>query len=169
MPELVLMRHAKSDWDAPYDRDIRRPLSARGRRDAAAMGAALTAMGAAPDFVLTSPAVRAHATAEMAAAGGGWNAEVLVVDSLYGGGPGAVLDALGELPDPCRRALVLGHEPTWSETVGLLIGGGEVRMPTAAGAGLEVLVRSWRAIAPGTCRLHWLLPPRVLDRVRPAP
>jgi hypothetical protein len=43
----------------------------------------------------------------------------------------------------------------------MLIGGGDVRMPTAAIAGFEALVATWDAIGPGTCRLRWLLPPRL--------
>jgi len=155
------LRHAKSDWEADYALDERRPLSSRGRHAAVAMGKVLTATGNKPDFVLTSPAMRAHSTAEMAADAGGWNAPVLVVDELYGGGASAVLSALRTVPEPCKRALVVGHQPTWSEAVRILIGGGDVAMPTAAAAGLEVLVGSWEAIGPGTCRLRWLLPPRL--------
>lgn len=161
MAELILMRHAKSDWEASFELDARRPLSARGRAAADTMGRVLTAAGRVPDFILTSPAVRAFTTAEMAAAAGGWSAEVMVVDDLYGGGPADVLAAVKAVPGPSIRVLVVGHEPTWSETVSVLAGGGRVRMPTAAAAGLETLVSSWEAIGPGTCRLRWLLPPRL--------
>ncbi len=161
MAELLLMRHGKSDWDAGFDNDAGRPLSARGRNAAVVMGRVLTAAGRAPDFILTSPAARAHATAEMAASAGGWKAPVHVVDELYGGGPMAVLAAIRTVPAPSLRVMVVGHEPTWSETIHVLIGGGDVRIPTGAAAGLEVLVHSWEAVGPGTCRLRWLLPPRL--------
>ena len=170
MAEVVLMRHAKSDWDAAYDIDAHRPLSARGRLAAATMGRVLASMGRAPDFILTSPATRAHATAEMAVAAGAWNTDVHVIDALYGGGPHAVLEALRSVPPPSTRVMVVGHEPSWSAAVSVLIGGGDVRMPTAAVAGLEVLVRSWAAIGPATCRLRWLLPPRLFtDGDLPSP
>ncbi|MCJ7725961.1 MAG: histidine phosphatase family protein [Acidimicrobiia bacterium] len=161
MVELILLRHGKSDWEAGYDLDERRPLSARGRHAADAMGKVLTATGNAPDFILTSPAMRAHSTAEMAAAAGGWRATVHVIDELYGGGAASVLAAIRTVPAPSTRVMVVGHEPTWSGAVRILIGGGDIAMPTAAAAGLEVLVRSWEAIGPGTCRLRWLLPPRL--------
>lgn len=161
MAELLLMRHAKSDWDAAFDNDARRPLSARGRNAAETMGRVLTAAGKAPDFILTSPAVRAHSTAEMAAAAGGWNVTVHVVEELYGGGPMAVVAAIKTVPAPSTRVMVVGHQPTWSEAVSILMGGGDVAMRTATVAGMEVLVRSWEAIGPGTCRLSWLLPPRL--------
>jgi phosphohistidine phosphatase len=161
MAELLLMRHGKSDWSASFENDARRPLSSRGRNAAETMGQVLTAAGKAPDFILSSPAVRAHSTAEMASAAGGWNADVHVVDELYGGGPMALIAALRTVPQPSTRVMVVGHQPTWSETVSILAGGGDVAMPTAAVAGLEVVVRSWEAIGPGTCRLRWLLPPRL--------
>ena len=66
MAELLLMRPGKSDWSASFENDGRRPLSSRGRNAAETMGRVLTAAGKAPDFILSSPAVRAHSTAEMA-------------------------------------------------------------------------------------------------------
>jgi phosphohistidine phosphatase len=161
MAELILLRHGKSDWSTGHGDDAGRPLSARGRQAAIVMGRVLSAAGHEPDFVLTSPAARAYSTAEMAASGGGWQAAVHVVDELYGSGPMAVLAAIRSVPAPSNRLMVVGHEPTWSETVRILIGGGDVRMATGTAAGLEVLVHSWEAIGPGTCRLSWLLPPRL--------
>ena len=32
---LLIMRHGKSDWQAPYEGDHERPLSPRGRRQGA--------------------------------------------------------------------------------------------------------------------------------------
>ena len=43
MKRLILMRHAKSDWNHPGLADHDRPLNKRGRKAAPAMGAWLTA------------------------------------------------------------------------------------------------------------------------------
>ena len=36
--ELLLLRHAKSDWESGFLNDFDRPLAKRGRQDAPAVG-----------------------------------------------------------------------------------------------------------------------------------
>ena len=47
MKTLTLLRHAKSGWDDPVARDFDRPLNARGRTAARAMGREMRALGLA--------------------------------------------------------------------------------------------------------------------------
>jgi phosphohistidine phosphatase len=157
MPEVQLMRHAKSVRDAPVPRDRDRPLAPRGEAAAAAMGVALARMGVAPGHVMTSPAVRAEMTARIAADVGGWDAEIEVVDALYGGGTNAVIAAMAAAPG-VERLMLVGHEPTWSDAVATLVGGGAHAMVTAAVACIEVSSLS----RPVRGSLLWLLTPRLL-------
>jgi phosphohistidine phosphatase SixA len=55
--------------------------------------------------------------------------------------------------------MAVGHEPTWSHTASLLIGGGSIRVVTGAVAAVEVA--SWAGLAPGGGRLLWMLVPRL--------
>ena len=50
MKTLLLMRHAKSDWDADYGPDHDRPLNERGLRSARLMGRVLAEEGLVPDL-----------------------------------------------------------------------------------------------------------------------
>ncbi|MBQ1023184.1 histidine phosphatase family protein [Micromonospora sp. C95] len=59
---LVLLRHAKAEPPTTDRPDIERPLSTRGRADAAAAGAWLARRGMLPDVVLCSAAVRTRQT-----------------------------------------------------------------------------------------------------------
>lgn len=61
MKRLILMRHAKSDWSASGD-DHSRPLNARGRDSAPAMGRWLKEHGWLPGEVLCSTATRTRQT-----------------------------------------------------------------------------------------------------------
>jgi phosphohistidine phosphatase len=160
VPEIVLLRHGKSDWDSDFGFDSERPLSPRGVRAAQTMGRVLSGAMKHPDLVLASPALRALSTAQLAAEAGDWETPIEVVDALYGGGPEAVVYALRGVPPDVGRVLLVGHEPTWSETTSMLVGGGAHRIPTGAAAGLESFV-PWPQIEPGACRLLWLLPPRL--------
>ena len=42
MLSLILFRHGKSDWDAPYANDHERPLANRGKEAARCMGRLLS-------------------------------------------------------------------------------------------------------------------------------
>jgi phosphohistidine phosphatase SixA len=60
--------------------------------------------------------------------------------------------------------LLTGHEPTWSELAGRLIGDGEIRVPTAAMLRIDFETQTWRNINFGLGQLIWLMPPKVVCR-----
>ena len=152
MLDLILLRHAKSDWDADYDRDRDRPLSRRGIQSARAVGEFLAKAGRIPDIALTSPAVRAHHTLELAVVGGQWATDIEVVPELYSGGPGELLEAVKSV-DGVTRVLVVSHEPTISSTVSRLLGGGSFRVPTAALVEFTLAHHDWSGIRWGSGEL----------------
>jgi len=159
---LLLLRHAKSDWQSPFTRDHDRPLSARGRRDAAAVGRFLQDPRRQPDHVVTSSALRAHDTVVRAAREGEWSASIEVDSRRYASHAEAVVARARETGDEVRTLLLAGHEPVWSDLVSLLAGGGSHRMPTAAIACLRLHTDRWAALAPGGATLLWLVPPKIL-------
>ena len=66
MRRLMLLRHAKTENDAPSGRDQDRRLDDRGRLDAAEIGGWIGRHPPFPDSVLVSSAVRASQTWEIA-------------------------------------------------------------------------------------------------------
>ena len=162
MNRLLIMRHAKSDWGAGVASDRERPLAPRGVKAARRMGKTLARIGEAPDLVLSSPAVRARTTAELAASAGDWSAEIEIVPTFYGGQWSDVVEGVVGASPNGSRVMVVGHEPTWSELVSVLAGGGRVAMPTGAVACLELNGSLWSSLTPGGAELQWLLTPRML-------
>lgn len=160
MAELLVMRHAKSDWSVGGQIDHERPLAPRGVKAAGVMGRFLSRCGQAPDLVLTSTAVRAQSTVELAAEAGQWTCEIRPVESLYGCDPETVMRMLTEASGLPERVLIAGHEPTWSDLLAVLVGG-HVRMPTAAVACVDFGDRPWPEIAPGQAVLRWLVTPKL--------
>jgi phosphohistidine phosphatase len=160
MSQLLIMRHAKSDWEAAYGSDHDRPLAPRGVKAARLMGRLLAQRGQAPQLVITSTAVRARSTADLAAEAGGWQCRIEPNAALYDALPEAVVEALISKPDLPERVLIAGHEPTWSSLVSLLVGGGRVRMPTAAVACVE-FDGPWTELRPGCGQLRWLVTPKL--------
>jgi phosphohistidine phosphatase len=158
MKTLLLMRHAKSDWDADYDADHDRPLNDRGRRSARAMGKLLAEKGLQPDLILSSTALRARATAMLADEAGQWGSELLLDESLYGSGTGAVIEAAASVPDVGRLMLV-GHQPTWSMLV-LALTGERVDMKTATVAVVDFDITEWSALPGSRGVLNMVYQPR---------
>ena len=157
---LLLFRHAKSDWHAGTLNDHERPLTKRGREAARVMGRVLAAADQLPDLVVTSSAVRARTTVELAHEAGGWTCPIETSDALYDTDAASVLEMIRELPDSTDRVLLAGHEPTWSESASRLIGGGDLRFPTAVMARLDLDVARWRDATFGSGVLVWLLQPK---------
>src|SRR6266849_75495 len=110
MRRLMLLRHAKTENDAPSGRDQDRRLDKRGRSDAAEIGAWIGRHPPFPESVLVSPANRAHQTWEIA-----WEAmedlvpepRVELVPELYGADPAHLLQIIREVSaaDPQRLML----------------------------------------------------------------
>ncbi len=67
MKTLILIRHAKSDWNIAGQNDFDRPLNSRGKNDAPAMGKRLMYHKLVPQLILSSPAIRAGTTAQLIA------------------------------------------------------------------------------------------------------
>jgi len=164
MKTLILFRHGKSNWDRDSGDDHARPVADRGIKAARTMGRFLSLAKQVPDAVITSSALRARTTIELAAEAGDWKCPVKVTRSLYDATPLAVLEEVRAEPPDRTSVLLAGHEPTWSELVSLLIGGGTVGMPTACMARIDFGVESWEAIEYARGSLVWLLPPRVFTK-----
>ncbi|GIV61456.1 MAG: phosphohistidine phosphatase [Rhodothermaceae bacterium] len=163
MKTLLFFRHGKSDWDAAFDHDHERPLARRGQKAARKMGRFLAAIGSCPDYIVASSAVRARTTVELAADAGAWPAcPRRVTDALYEAGPADLLAEIRKTPDTRHRLMLVGHEPTWSETISRFIGGGAVRFPTAAMARVDLDIDHWADAAFGDGELIWLVIPKAL-------
>lgn len=166
MVELLVMRHAKSDWDSGATRDFDRPLAARGHRAAARMAEWLEENDLQPDLVLSSSAVRARETA-------GYVIDQLQIqpadiefhDDLYHADADDWRIALAG--QTATRILICGHNPGLDWLVEFLASSpppetddGKL-MTTAAIAHLR-FERSWDQLARGSGHLESLVRPREL-------
>lgn len=163
MKTLLLLRHAKSDWDDASLRDFDRPLAPRGERDAPRIGKALKTRGPAPDLVISSPAARAKATIKAVMKAANLNLDVTFEESMYGASSAELLKLIRRLPDEHSCALLVGHNPGFGDLLNRLIGARET-MPTAALACMEFEIDHWEDVEDGKGKLVWLLTPKQLDR-----
>lgn len=158
---LFLLRHGKSDADAGAEGDEDRPLAKRGRKAAKFVGRFLRLARQAPDSAVSSSALRARETVEIAVREGGWGCPIRTTRALYESDPSRVLAEIRSEPDSTQRLLLAGHEPTWSELASRLVGGGSLRVPTACVIRIDFDVDSWREVDFGAGELVWLIPPKI--------
>lgn len=166
MASLILFRHGKSDWDATFAHDYERPLAGRGREAARCMGRLLGEIRQIPDLAVSSSALRARQTLELAARAGRWNCPMRNDDTLYDSSPAEVLAWIRRLDTSPACLLLTGHEPTWSDLAGRLIGEATLHVPTAAMLRVDFGTDSWQAIDFGAGELRWLLTPKLVCRTR---
>lgn len=152
------MRHAKSDWDAEYGSDHDRPLNLRGERSARLMGQLLRGLGLAPERAVTSSALRARTTLELAADAGSWEVDIDVEPDLYGTGPGTVLEVASRVSG-LDRLMLVGHQPTWSMVVHRLTGAA-ADMKTASVAVVDLMIEGWAELTEVGGVLSALYQPR---------
>ena len=157
LTELCLLRHAHAGDSTTWEQaDELRPLTEKGRRQSERVGRLLAAAGFAPEALLTSPLVRARETAEIVA-------DLLGVRAREERRLGepldlATLDAILDDAGSPRRALIVGHDPDFSELVSELVGGSSIFMRKGALARIDVE----RPLERGSGDLRWLVPPDLL-------
>jgi phosphohistidine phosphatase len=166
MRRLILMRHAKSSWADPGQRDLDRPLSKRGRRSAGLIGVWLKRKGYRPERALVSSARRAQETwAGIVAKAGA--APTSYLPELYHAGPEAMLEALRRTSE-AGCVLMLGHQPGIGVFARRLLADPPedadfAKYPTGAAAVIDFDVAAWLEVGWERGRLAEFVVPRALE------
>ncbi len=166
MHRLMLFRHGKSDWHAEYAQDRDRPLNPRGERAANTMGVVLRRLGEAPDRIVSSTAVRAESTAEMARLSGGWSGPLELADALYGASPAGVLAVAARQGGDAERLMLVGHEPTWSMLTTQLTGG-RVDVRTGTVVAIDLDIDDWSQAPQASGTVAYALHPKMFEDWQP--
>jgi len=177
MRRLMLLRHAKTETDAPSGQDHDRRLDARGRSDAAEMGHWIARNPPFPNHVLVSSAVRTKQTWDHV-----WEEmkdrvpapEVETLDELYGAEPTQLLKSvrMASRPDP-KRLMLIGHNPGMHELALMLAGSGdkaarkalEDNLPTSGLAVLDFDTNDWTDVAFRRGKLALFVSPKLLRQM----
>ena len=147
MLRLTLIRHAKSSWGDPSLKDFDRPLNERGLRDAPQMGRRLKDRLAAPDLLISSPALRAVTTARLLAESLGYPADAIQTEDMLYNASMQDLLAIVRLQDSRRAHVALvAHNPGLSQLSDYLCEGQTGDLPTCAVVSLSFELDDWRAI-----------------------
>ena len=145
---LILMRHAKSSWDTPWQDDHARDLNARGQRSTEVLGDWMRREGHLPDAAISSDATRTRATF----AGLALDCPVRFTPTLYLADVGTMLDELRQARGD--TVLMIGHNPGIAEFARRLVNAAPEHprfadYPTCATLVAE-FPASWNEITYGT-------------------
>lgn len=173
MKKLMLLRHGLAARPRPGQGDFERHLTEKGRDQALWLANSLATQPDLPDCLLCSSAQRARETLEFIAdklAPDKILPKALYKKELYLAAPDRILRLLQELPESCRSALLVGHNPGLHILAAYLSGPASEKaalttlsrgLPEAGLCTFELPAMDWRGLSQGTGRLLSLqVPPR---------
>jgi phosphohistidine phosphatase len=145
MKRLTLLRHAKTEAAHSGQDDWARELEPRGQKDAPEMARRLRERKLKPDRIITSPAARALATANIFARELHVTAAKLVQDErLYLASCKVIREVIRELGDSESHLMIVGHNPGLTEFADRISAEREIdNMPTCAIYTLEFDLAKW--------------------------
>jgi phosphohistidine phosphatase len=171
MKTLYLLRHAKSSWADPDQRDFDRPLNARGQDAADLMGRWCRDYRLEPAKVMVSSAVRTRETVARLAAAWGRDLAPEFHETLYLASADDLLSVVQGLPDALPSAMLIGHNPGLEDLAMLLARRGEgkthktllEKYPTGTLAQIRLDVDRWADVEAKAGWLEAFVRPRQLD------
>lgn len=164
--QLILTRHGKSSWDDLSLDDHDRPLNARGKKAARAIGHWLKASNYVPDQVLCSTAMRAQETYVYLCEGLQVAPQRIDLEALYLASPDTILAQI-KCHAMAPSVLVIGHNPGFADLAMDLVEQAPehpdfYRFPTAATLVAAVTADSWPRLRRGVNTVQDFAIPREL-------
>jgi phosphohistidine phosphatase len=169
MAILSLLRHAKAAQPLPGQEDFDRPLTERGRNDAAWAGRILA--GFKPGLALVSAAQRTRESWNIASQGISPAPDLALELNLYLCSPAQLLARLQAVPANIRSVVAVGHNPSMHELAVWLARNAEEpeaammrqKFPTSALAIFDLRDGGWSRLNPESVALRRFATPKMSD------
>ncbi|MGA0558226.1 SixA phosphatase family protein [Larkinella sp. VNQ87] len=160
---LYLVRHAKAEDRASFQRDHDRDLVPEGIMAAARVGRHLAKMGIKPDCLISSTANRAKDTGKVIAEQLHLDPEAMGLEpKLFDGGPKAYLAAINNTGASCQSLMLFGHNPDISYVAEYLTHADVGSMSKGAVVIIEFDGLEWAEVSGRTGTLIDLISPKKL-------
>lgn len=158
--KLYLLRHAKSDWSVPGQKDIDRVLSTRGLNDAPRIGRKLYDMEVMPDLIICSPSQRTRQTAELVCEQLKFDHEsILFNQDIYEASMRTLFNTIASLDNQHKSAMLIGHNPGFTYLAEYLTNEVINNMPTCSVVCVEFDINGWEEVSGGLGGLKWFIHP----------
>ena len=112
--QLIILRHSKTEKINPAG-DLARELTKPGRRWAMEAGREILEAAGMPDLLVTSNAIRALQTGDLAAEAMKFDGERLVRPGVYGATENQLIEVIQSLPEEFSAVVLVGHNPGLEE------------------------------------------------------
>lgn len=147
MKQLLLIRHAKSDWNDASLSDFDRPLNDRGKRDAPVMAQRLVQKKVKIDLFISSPAKRAKKTASIFANeyNKGKN-KLIFKEKLYAESEETLYDVISKTDDKFDSIAIFAHNPGLTDFANLLTDTQIDNIPTCGIFAVKIDTKHWADI-----------------------
>jgi phosphohistidine phosphatase len=143
--KIYLIRHAKSSWKEVGIEDFDRPLNKRGKRDLPYMAKRLRHFGIKPDLILSSPALRAKATAQEIAKTLKYpDDEIVYENALYNSSYTNYRYILDSLDEKYNSIFIIAHNPEITEVGERLSGAILTNIPTCSIVCIKFDIKSFK-------------------------
>ena len=148
MKTLFIVRHGKSSWEYDDVKDIDRPLSERGIRDAYTMAVRLREKDLFPSRMISSPASRALHTGVIIKHVLGISDRDFFIDSnIYQANSRELMGILYGLDDHVASVMLIGHNPTFTDLANELSDHPLENLPTAGVVVIHFTVDKWTQVS----------------------
>lgn len=148
MKQLLLIRHGKSDWRSLSTTDFGRPLNHRGNKNAPVMAKRILERGFAPQYLVSSPAVRAFSTAKHFAKIWGFVPnDIRLEEPVYEADKEALLTLVNNFKNNFNRIAVFGHNPGMTDFANYLCDAGISNIPTTGVVIIDFDADDWAEIS----------------------
>ncbi|MDX4012560.1 SixA phosphatase family protein [Aliarcobacter skirrowii] len=163
MRELILIRHAKSDWSNPFLDDFERPLNKRGEKNAPFMAKILKKEIQKPDLIISSPSFRTKLTLEYFLKEFEYKGEVIFEKSIYEAPFENLLKVIKNIDDKYKTIFLIGHNPGLNDLANFLLGSFEDNIATSGVLKIDFDTNSWKNISKDNSKLIFFKYPKMFE------
>jgi len=145
MKQLLIIRHAKSNWANAAEADIDRSLNERGNKDAPSMANHLIEKRIQIDAIISSTANRAFTTASyFAKAQDIKTKDIVGADALYLAPAAEYFKQIEALQQNLQTVAIIGHNPGITDFVNALTTTQIDNMPTCGIFAIKINTANWK-------------------------
>lgn len=164
MKSILLIRHAKSSWDAPHLPDFERPLNDRGIDSIRIMGELISKKREIISHFFASSAARAHATGSgLVQKIGQSNKDLSFHKELYHASVSDLLQFTCRISNEMHTVALVGHNPGLTDYFNYLVDNYIDNIPTCGIVKINLNIKEWKEVTKSCGRLEYFEFPKGQD------
>ncbi|OAQ42154.1 histidine phosphatase family protein [Pedobacter psychrophilus] len=149
--QLLIVRHAKSDWNDASLSDFNRPLNVRGLKDAPIIGDKLLKNSFHPDLVISSTALRAISTCKLVCKQLGIDKSKIETNSnIYEASHQQLLKVINTIDNDFEKVAMFGHNNGVTDLTVYLTDADIFNIPTSGMVLISFPFDDWKMVSKGT-------------------